>query len=95
MRFFHLFAVAISLFFGVLATDNGLQTDVEWDNGSLMVNGERVMIMSGEFRMLAIWNNQIMLERHANSCICASQTTLASQFLSYGSTSSRSSRQMA
>ncbi|KAI4711240.1 hypothetical protein J4E89_003805 [Alternaria sp. Ai002NY15] len=49
MRFFHLFAVAISLFFGVLATDNGLQTDVEWDNGSLMVNGERVMIMSGEF----------------------------------------------
>ena len=52
MRFFHLFAVAISLFFGVLATDNGLQTDVEWDNGSLMVNGERVIIMSGEFRML-------------------------------------------
>ncbi|CAN9306741.1 unnamed protein product [Alternaria alternata] len=49
MRFFHLFAVAISLFFCALATDNGLQTDVEWDNGSLMVNGERVMIMSGEF----------------------------------------------
>ncbi|KAI4627637.1 uncharacterized protein J4E87_004201 [Alternaria ethzedia] len=49
MRFFHLFAVAISLFFGVLATDNGLQTDVEWDNGSLMVNGERIMVMSGEF----------------------------------------------
>jgi hypothetical protein len=52
MRFFHLLAVLVSLFFGVLATDNGLQTDVEWDNGSLMVNGERVMIMSGEFRTL-------------------------------------------
>ncbi|KAG9192314.1 beta-galactosidase [Alternaria panax] len=49
MRFFHLVAVAISLFLGVLATDNGLQTAVEWDNGSLMVNGERVIIMSGEF----------------------------------------------
>jgi hypothetical protein len=59
MRFFRLLAVVISLFFGVLATDNGLQTDVEWDNGSLMVNGERVMIMSGEFRTLISWNGSI------------------------------------
>ncbi|RAR00432.1 glycoside hydrolase family 35 protein [Stemphylium lycopersici] len=49
MRLFHVFAIAIALFCSVFATDNGLQTTVEWDNGSLMVNGERVMIMSGEF----------------------------------------------
>jgi hypothetical protein len=50
MQLFHFIFVAIALFLGVLATDNGLQTDVEWDNGSLMVNGKRVIIMSGEFR---------------------------------------------
>ena len=50
MRFLHLFAVAVSLCFSALATNNGLQTTVEWDNGSLMVNGERILIMSGEFR---------------------------------------------
>ncbi|KAF2641762.1 hypothetical protein P280DRAFT_448976 [Massarina eburnea CBS 473.64] len=33
----------------VWATDNGLQKIVTWDNGSLIVNGERVIIMSGEF----------------------------------------------
>lgn len=51
MRLFNLVAVALSLFCSSLAINNGLQTTVEWDNGSLMVNGERVMIMSGEFRM--------------------------------------------
>jgi hypothetical protein len=50
MRLFQFVAIAIALFLGVLATDNGLQTAVEWDNGSLIVNGERVIIMSGEFR---------------------------------------------
>jgi len=50
MKFFSLISVFISLFVGVLGTGNGLQTDVEWDNGSLMINGERVMVMSGEFR---------------------------------------------
>ena len=39
------FALSLSAF----ATNNGLQTVVEWDNGSLQVNGERVIIMSGEF----------------------------------------------
>ncbi|KAF2132359.1 glycoside hydrolase family 35 protein [Dothidotthia symphoricarpi CBS 119687] len=49
MRLFRsLFGLA-TLLLGVLATDNGLQTTVTWDNGSLMVKGERVMIMSGEF----------------------------------------------
>jgi hypothetical protein len=50
MRVFRIIFAAVALVLGVLATDNGLTTDVEWDNGSLMVNGERVMIMSGEFR---------------------------------------------
>jgi hypothetical protein len=53
MRLYTFIAIAVALFLGVLATENGLQTDVEWDNGSLMVKGERVIIMSGEFRECA------------------------------------------
>jgi hypothetical protein len=92
MRFFHLFAVAITLFFGILATDNGLQKDVEWDNGSLMINGERVMIMSGEFRTLTRWNAPTIRESYADSYCRACQTTLASPSLNYGSMCFRSSR---
>jgi len=33
----------------LLATDDGLTTDVTWDPYSLMVNGERVFIFAGEF----------------------------------------------
>lgn len=33
----------------VRATDNGLTTQVTWDPHSLMVNGERLFIFSGEF----------------------------------------------
>ncbi|KEQ98433.1 glycoside hydrolase family 35 protein [Aureobasidium subglaciale EXF-2481] len=33
----------------VLATDNGLTTQVTWDPYSLMVNGERLFLFSGEF----------------------------------------------
>ena len=43
------FLAAVALFTTALATDNGLTKAVEWDNGSLMVDGERVLIMSGEF----------------------------------------------
>ncbi|KAF2026978.1 hypothetical protein EK21DRAFT_72984 [Setomelanomma holmii] len=49
MRVFYWLYAAVVLLLGVFATDNGLQTVVEWDNGSLMVNNERVIIMSGEF----------------------------------------------
>ncbi|KAF2823181.1 hypothetical protein CC86DRAFT_355578 [Ophiobolus disseminans] len=49
IRPFSLLFIAIGLIWGVLSTDNGLQTVVEWDNGSLMINGERLIIMSGEF----------------------------------------------
>ncbi|EFQ85763.1 hypothetical protein PTT_19185 [Pyrenophora teres f. teres 0-1] len=49
MRLNHFVLVFVSLFASVLGIGNGLQTDVEWDNGSVMVNGERVMVMSGEF----------------------------------------------
>lgn len=51
MRLSRIVAVAASLFYSALAANNGLQTTVEWDNGSLMIKGERIMIMSGEFRM--------------------------------------------
>ncbi|CBX90771.1 hypothetical protein IAQ61_002256 [Plenodomus lingam] len=49
MRFSSLLLAAFSVILGVFAADNGLQTVVEWDNGSLMVDDERVLIMSGEF----------------------------------------------
>ncbi|KAJ4326451.1 hypothetical protein N0V94_000126 [Neodidymelliopsis sp. IMI 364377] len=49
MRFSQLILGFLTVLLGVFATDNGLQTVVEWDNGSLQINGERVMIMSGEF----------------------------------------------
>ncbi|KAI8938541.1 hypothetical protein NX059_004427 [Plenodomus lindquistii] len=49
MRLPSLLLAAFAVILGVFATDNGLQKVVEWDNGSLMVDGERVIIMSGEF----------------------------------------------
>ncbi|KAH7078726.1 glycoside hydrolase superfamily [Paraphoma chrysanthemicola] len=49
MRHTFLFIVVIALVITVLGTDNGLQTVVEWDNGSLIVDDDRILIMSGEF----------------------------------------------
>ncbi|KAF3045591.1 hypothetical protein E8E12_010328 [Didymella heteroderae] len=49
MRLSQLIFGFVLVLLGVFAADNGLQTVVEWDNGSLQVNGERVIIMSGEF----------------------------------------------
>jgi hypothetical protein len=49
MRLFSILLAAIGFFLSAHATDNGLQQVVEWDNGSLMLNDERVIIMSGEF----------------------------------------------
>lgn len=49
MRLSQLIIGFLAVLLGVFATDNGLQTVVEWDNGSLQVNGERVIVMSGEF----------------------------------------------
>lgn len=39
----------LAFILGVFATDDGLQQVVEWENGSLLVNDERVIVMSGEF----------------------------------------------
>ncbi|KAL1591330.1 hypothetical protein SLS60_012074 [Paraconiothyrium brasiliense] len=49
MRFLRLLASLSSVLAAVRAVDNGLQKDVTWNNGSLLVNGERVIVMSGEF----------------------------------------------
>lgn len=49
MRLSQLFVGFLAVLLGAFATDNGLQSVVEWDNGSLQINGERIMIMSGEF----------------------------------------------
>ncbi|PSN60780.1 hypothetical protein BS50DRAFT_578950 [Corynespora cassiicola Philippines] len=49
MRLFSFLVSLWAVLVSVLATDNGLQKVVEWDNGSILVNGERVIIMSGEF----------------------------------------------
>ncbi|EUC30556.1 glycoside hydrolase family 35 protein [Bipolaris zeicola 26-R-13] len=62
MRLSRIVAVAASLVYSALAANNGLQTTVEWDNGSLMIKGERIMIMSGEFHYArlpvpALWSD--------------------------------------
>ncbi|EUC48685.1 glycoside hydrolase family 35 protein [Bipolaris oryzae ATCC 44560] len=62
MRISRIIAVAASLSYSALAANNGLQTTVEWDNGSLMIKGERIMIMSGEFHYTrlpvpALWSD--------------------------------------
>jgi hypothetical protein len=49
MRFFELFLGLLVWINAVVAADNGLQKVVTWDNGSLLINGERILIMSGEF----------------------------------------------
>jgi hypothetical protein len=81
MRLFHFVATALALLLGVLATDNGLQTDVEWDNGSLMVNGERVILMSGEFRKFAYTK---AIQTYTDSMVW--QTISAFPCLNYGPT---------
>lgn len=43
---------SLQLLFGLFAVLLGAfatQTIVEWDNGSLQINGERIIVMSGEF----------------------------------------------
>jgi hypothetical protein len=49
MRFFDLVTGLLVWLNVALANDNGLQKVVTWDNGSLLINGERIIIMSGEF----------------------------------------------
>ncbi|KAK7188532.1 hypothetical protein DPSP01_005498 [Paraphaeosphaeria sporulosa] len=49
MRFLRLLASLSSVLAAVSAIDNGLQKDVTWDSGSLLVDGERIIVMSGEF----------------------------------------------
>jgi hypothetical protein len=41
--------VLLALIAIIIATDDGLTKVVSWDNGSVMINGERIIIMSGEF----------------------------------------------
>lgn len=47
--YLHLLVYAFSLAVLVLATDDGLTTQVTWDPYSLLVNGERLFLFSGEF----------------------------------------------
>ena len=49
----------LSLTSSVLAIDNGLTTDVTWDEYSLTVNGERVYIFSGEFHYERLPNPEL------------------------------------
>lgn len=49
MHFLQLFLFSFLWTLPLYATDDGLTTDVTWDQYSLMVNGERVFIFSGEF----------------------------------------------
>jgi hypothetical protein len=49
MRLFNVLVSVLAWLNLAAATDNGLQSVVTWDNGSLLINGERIIIMSGEF----------------------------------------------
>ncbi|KAF2000639.1 glycoside hydrolase family 35 protein [Amniculicola lignicola CBS 123094] len=49
MQLFRLLLSLQALLALAFATDNGLTKLVTWDNGSLLVNGERIIIMAGEF----------------------------------------------
>ncbi|KAF2186572.1 glycoside hydrolase family 35 protein [Zopfia rhizophila CBS 207.26] len=49
MRLFNFLLGVIALLSVGFATDNGLQKVVSWDKYSLLINGERVFVMSGEF----------------------------------------------
>ena len=47
-RSLHLLVYTVFVAVLVLATDNGLTTQVTWDPYSLLVNGERLFLFSGE-----------------------------------------------
>lgn len=49
MRVFPLVVGLLTWINFAVASDNGLQKVVTWDNGSLHINGERILILSGEF----------------------------------------------
>ncbi|KAF2476740.1 uncharacterized protein BDR25DRAFT_375819 [Lindgomyces ingoldianus] len=49
MLFLEFLLGCLALFNFTLAADNGLTKVVSWDSHSLLINGERVIIMSGEF----------------------------------------------
>ncbi|KAF2255109.1 glycoside hydrolase family 35 protein [Trematosphaeria pertusa] len=49
VRLFGILVSVVVFLAGAWAADDGLQTVVTWDNGSLLINGERIIIMSGEF----------------------------------------------
>ena len=49
MRLLNLVASLACCLTLAFALDNGLQKIVTWDNGSLLINGERIIIMAGEF----------------------------------------------
>lgn len=88
MRFLQLLFSFLAVLLGALAADNGLQTVVEWDNGSLQIDGERVIIMSGEFHYARLPVPEVRLmvtDLLSTSDLCNS----------YGSTSSRNSERMA
>lgn len=88
MRLSLLLLAGLTVLLGVFATDNGLQTTVEWDNGSLQVDGERILVMSGEFHYQVCIPDFMPRER---------ELIKPSVYRSpnFGSTSSRNSRQMA
>ncbi|GAB1726245.1 hypothetical protein NU195Hw_g5330t1 [Hortaea werneckii] len=59
MRIFSILSLLVLGALAALATDNGLTTAVTWDEYSLMVNGERVYIFSGEFAYERVPNPEL------------------------------------
>jgi len=59
MHFIQSILCLLGLAWAAAATDDGLTTDVTWDEYSLSVNGERVFIFSGEFHYERLPNPEL------------------------------------
>lgn len=59
MRLLHYLALVLAGAVAALATSDGLTTAVTWDPYSLMVDGERVFIFSGEFHYERLPNSEL------------------------------------
>lgn len=61
MKFFFALSLLFAAILAVYATDNGLTTVVSWDRDSVVINGKRVFIYSGEFHYQRLPNPEMVM----------------------------------
>lgn len=61
MKFFFALSLLFAAIVAVYATDNGLTTLVSWDRDSVIINGKRVFIYSGEFHYQRLPNPEMVM----------------------------------